>query len=215
MSHSIKNQLQQSVSAACHPGGSKRSERGNPGNDWKIYSCGGADPSKTYAGYLKNLAGELGNWIRENYPDCKMAYQISPSILQDSCRTKPIGVWLRPRSRRTCPVCENWKNVWGISLKTPELTGKQTRSTSRWDARKRSRETRLWTIGHTRECWTQCPKKRRHTSPLYCPGWQDCVSGKRAWYTGSVFTWTVEDTVTGTYPSDRARLTARNTADRA
>mgnify|MGYP001190191305 CR=1 FL=1 len=42
----------------------------------------GADPSKTYAGYLKNLAGELGTWIRENYPDCKMAYQISPSILQ-------------------------------------------------------------------------------------------------------------------------------------
>lgn len=82
MSHSIKNQLQQSVSAACHPGGSKRSERGNPDNDWRIYSCGGADPAKTYAGYLKNLAGELGNWIKSNYPDCRYAYQISPSILQ-------------------------------------------------------------------------------------------------------------------------------------
>lgn len=88
MSHSIKNQLQQSVSAACHPGGSKRSERGNPDNDWRIYSCGGADPSKTYAGYLKGLAGELGTWIRENYPDCKMAYQISPSILQGFLNSK-------------------------------------------------------------------------------------------------------------------------------
>ncbi len=83
MSHSIKNQLQQSVSAACHPGGSKRSERSNPGNDWKIYSCGGADPAKTYAGYLKNLAGELGTWIRENYPDCKMAYKSAPRSCKD------------------------------------------------------------------------------------------------------------------------------------
>ena len=88
MSHSIRNQLQQSVSAACHPGGSKRSERSNPANDWKIYSCGGADPSKTYAGYLRGLAGELGTWIRENYPDCKMAYQISPSILQGFLNSK-------------------------------------------------------------------------------------------------------------------------------
>lgn len=88
MSHSIKNQLQQSVSAACHPGGSKRSERGNPDNNWRIYSCGGADPSKTYAGYLRGLAGELGTWIRENYPDCKMAYQISPSILQGFLNSK-------------------------------------------------------------------------------------------------------------------------------
>lgn len=82
MSHSIRNQLQQSVSAACHPGGSKRSERGNPDNDWRIYSCGGVDPSKTYAGYLRGLAGELGNWIKSNYPDCRYAYQISPSMLQ-------------------------------------------------------------------------------------------------------------------------------------
>lgn len=88
MSHSIKNQLQQSVSAACHPGGSKRSERGNLDNNWRIYSCGGADPSKTYAGYLRGLAGELGTWIRENYPDCKMAYQISPSILQGFLNSK-------------------------------------------------------------------------------------------------------------------------------
>lgn len=82
MSHSIRNQLQQSVSAACHPGGSKRSERSHPDNDWRIYSCGGADPSKTYAGYLRNLAGELGTWIKANYPDCRYAFQISPSILQ-------------------------------------------------------------------------------------------------------------------------------------
>lgn len=82
MGHSIKNQLEQSVSAACRPGESKRSERSNPANDWKIFSCGGAEPGKSYAGYLKNIAGDLGTWIRENYPDCKMAYQISPSILQ-------------------------------------------------------------------------------------------------------------------------------------
>lgn len=88
MSHSIRNQLQQSVSAACHPGGSKRSERSNSDNDWRIYSCGGADPSKTYAGYLKNLAGELGNWIKSNYPDCKFAYQISPSMLQGFLQDK-------------------------------------------------------------------------------------------------------------------------------
>lgn len=82
MGHSIKNQLEQSVSAACHPAGSKRSERTNPGNDWRIYSCGGAEPDKTYAGYLKGISADLGKWIKENYPDCRKAYQISPSILQ-------------------------------------------------------------------------------------------------------------------------------------
>lgn len=111
MSHSIKNQLQQSVSAACHPGGSKRSERGNPGNDWKIYSCGGVDPSKTYAGYLKNLAGELGTWIRENYPDCKMAYQISPSILQGFLNSKADRGVAASTIKKICPESGNWKNV--------------------------------------------------------------------------------------------------------
>lgn len=88
MGHSIKNQLEQSVSAACHPAGSKRSERTNPGNDWRIYSCGGAEPDKTYAGYLKGISADLGKWIKENYPDCRKAYQISPSILQGWLNSK-------------------------------------------------------------------------------------------------------------------------------
>lgn len=82
MGHSIKNQLEQSVSAACHAGGSKRSERSHPDNAGRIYSCGGKEPDKTYAGELKRLAGDLGSWLKENYPECRMAYQISPSMLQ-------------------------------------------------------------------------------------------------------------------------------------
>lgn len=118
MSHSIKNQLQQSVSAAWVTGGSKRSERSNPGNDWKIYSCGGADPSKTYAGYLKNLAGELGNWIKSNYPDCKFAYQISPSMLQG---------FLQDKSDRGVAASSLKKDISGIR-KLEKCVGHQFRN---------------------------------------------------------------------------------------